>query len=142
MVIRTRRLDSLAATILGALALMLASAGLAIGASAAAASTVTKTSKGVTASMVVGTHNPKVNKPWPLKFTVTKGGKGVKASVSYEYLYGGKVVAKRSHYTFTGHFSDTFYWPADAVGEPLTFRAVITSGKALIYLDYAIKVVK
>lgn len=137
-----KRISGAAVAILGVLSLTVLGAGTVLAASATATSTVTKASLGVTASMQVGTHNPKVNKPWPLKFTVTKGGKAVKASVSYEYLYGGKVVAKRSHYTFTGHFSDTFLWPATAVGQPLTFRAVITSGKALIYLDYAIKVVK
>lgn len=115
---------------------------MAVAAAPAGAATITKSSKGVTASMQVGTHNPKVNKPWPLTFTVKKGGKAVKASVSYEYLYEGRVVAKRSHYTFTGHFKDTFLWPASAVGEPLTFQAVITSGKVTIDLDYAIKVVK
>jgi hypothetical protein len=79
----------------------------------------------VTATLHASTHAPKVNQPWPLHFTVTHGGTLAKAAVQYEYLFGGEVVARRSHYTFTGHFSDIFQWPANAVGYPLTFRAVI-----------------
>ncbi len=104
------------------------------------AATVTSSSGGVTASMHVGTHHPRVNQPWYLKFTVTRAGRPVKAGVSYEYLFGGHVVAKRSHYSFTGSFSDTFRFPATAVGYPLTFRAVIVSGRATIDLDYAVQV--
>lgn len=64
----------------------------------------------------------------------------MKASVSYEYMFGGAIVAHRSHYTFTGHFSDVFLWPAQAVGYPLTFRAVIVSEGATIDLDYPVRV--
>ena len=52
----------------------------------------------------------------------------------------GQVVARRSHYNFTGHFSDTFQWPASAVGYPLSLRAVIVSGKTTFNLDYAVRV--
>jgi hypothetical protein len=60
--------------------------------------------------------------------------------VSYEYLFGGQVVAHRSHYTFTGHFSDIFRWPSSAVGYPLTFRAVIVAGGQTVNLDYPVQV--
>jgi hypothetical protein len=94
----------------------------------------------VTASLQAGTHAPKVGAPWPIHFTVTHDGAPVTASVSYEYLFGGQVVAHRSHYTFKGHFSDIFNWPASAVGYPLTFRAVIASGGVTIDLDYPVQV--
>lgn len=97
---------------------------------------------GVTATMHLASHHPHVNRSWPLSFIVTQGGTPARASVSYEYLFGGQVVARRSHYTFTGHFSDKFLWPAAAVGYPLTFRAVITSGRATVELDYAVQVVR
>lgn len=90
--------------------------------------------------MHAGTHHPKVNAPWPIYFTVTSGATPVKGSVSYEYLFGGQVVARRSHYTFNGRFSDVFMWPASAVGYPLTFRAVIAHGAVTINLDYAVQV--
>jgi hypothetical protein len=96
---------------------------------------------GVTASMRPASHHPKVNVPWPISFTVTREGKAAKASVSYQYLFAGQVVARRSHYTFTGRFSDVFHWPASAVGYPLTFRAVIVSGGVTINLDYPVQVI-
>jgi hypothetical protein len=86
------------------------------------------------------THRPKVGRHWPLRFTVTRAGHPAKASVSYEYMLDGQVVAHRSHYTFTGHFSDVFVWPSSAVGYPLTFRAVIASGGATVNLDYPVQV--
>jgi hypothetical protein len=95
---------------------------------------------GVTATLHASTHTPTVDHPWPLHLTVTHGGALVKAIVEYEYLFGGQVVAHRSHYTFTGHFSDVFRWPSTAVGYPLTFRAVITSEGATINLDYPVRV--
>jgi hypothetical protein len=107
----------------------------------AGARVVAGTAGGVTATLKAGTHHPKVNRSWPIHFTVTKAGRPAKASVSYEYLFAGQVVAHRSHYTFEGRFSDTFHWPASAVGYPLTFRAVIVSGGARIDLDYPVQVV-
>ena len=101
---------------------------------------VTGTSGAVTATLHAGTHHPKVNQAWPIRFTVTSAGRPTKASVSYEYLFAGQVVAHRSHYTFTGHFSDIFRWPSSAVGYPLTFRAVIVSKGARIDLDYPVQV--
>jgi hypothetical protein len=95
---------------------------------------------GVTATMRGSTHKPKVERPWPLYFTVTRGGRPVKASLSYEYLFGGQVVAHRDHYTFVGHFSDVFKWPPAAVGYPLTFRAVIVAEGARINLEYPVQV--
>lgn len=101
---------------------------------------VSATAGGVTATLHASTHTPKVNQPWPLHFTVTRGGTLAKAAVQYEYLFGAQVVARRSHYTFTGHFSDIFQWPTTAVGYPLTFRAVIVSEGATINLDYPVQV--
>jgi hypothetical protein len=97
---------------------------------------------GVTATMHAGTHHPKVQQPWPIGFIVTRGGRPAGASVSYEYLFAGQVVARRSHYRFTWHFADVFQWPATAVGYPLTFRAVIVAGASTIDLDYPVQVVR
>lgn len=106
------------------------------------AATVSHSSKGLTASMHVGTHHPTVGQKWPLQITATQSGHGVRATVKYEYLFNGKVVAVRSHYTFTGHFSDALVFPASAIHEPLTFRAVVTAGSATVNLDYAVEVIK
>jgi hypothetical protein len=104
------------------------------------ASSSAGSSGAVTATLHAGTHHPRVQRPWPIRFTVTSGGRPARASVSYEYLLGSQVVAHRSHYTFTGHFADIFKWPAAAVGYPLTFRAVIVADGATIDLDYAVQV--
>ncbi len=109
---------------------------------AVAAGTVSASSQGVTATLRAPTHSPRVDVGWPIHFTVSRAGVPVRASVSYEYLLGTQVVAHRSHYTFTGHFSDIFDWPAGAVGYPLTFRAVIVSGGATLDLDYPVRVVR
>ncbi len=108
--------------------------------SAGSAMTVTASAAGVTATLVAGPHPPRANSTWPLHFAVTRGGRPAQASVSYEYLFSGQVVARRSHYTFTGNFHDTFVWPSTAVGYPLTFRAVLVAGDATINLDYPVRV--
>ncbi len=101
---------------------------------------VRASSGGVTATMHAATHHPHVGH-WPVQFVVTHEGRPVKAEVRYEYLFGGQVVAHRSHYKFTGSFHDVFTWPSSAVGYPLTFRAVIIAGGATLNLDYAVQVV-
>jgi len=117
-----------------------ATSPLVASASAGSGTRATASAGGVTATLRGSTHRPKVERPWPISFTVTSGGRAVKASVSYEYMLGGQVVARRSHYTFDGHFSDVFKWPATALGYPLTFRAVIVSEGATINLDYPVQV--
>jgi hypothetical protein len=102
---------------------------------------VAATSGTVTASMTAAGHRPRVNAPWPIRFSVKNEGRPAKAEVRYEYLFGGQVVAHRSRYSFTGVFHDTFRWPASAVGYPLTFRAVIHSAGVTLNLDYPVQVV-
>jgi hypothetical protein len=102
---------------------------------------VTGSSGSVAATMHAAGHHPRVGKPWPISFAATDAGKPAHAEVSYEYLFAGQVVAHRSHYKFTDSFHDTFKWPSSAVGFPLTFRAVITSGGVTLNLDYAVQVV-
>lgn len=103
---------------------------------------VSATAAGVSATLHASTHHPKVEAAWPISFTVSRAGRPLRAKVSYEYLFAGNVVAKRSNYAFTGHFSDFFHWPAKAVGIPLTFRAVILAGGQTLYLDYPVQVVR
>lgn len=117
-----------------------AQSGSAVSGIQVAAGVVRGSASGVTATLHAGTHAPRVGEPWPIHFTVTARGAPAHASVSYEYLYAGAVVARRSHYVFVGRFSDVFKWPATAVGYPLTFRAVVVSGGVTIDLDYPIQV--
>jgi len=103
---------------------------------------VLASSGALTATLHVGgeLHHPRVGARWPISFTVTDAGAPARAEVAYEYLFGGAVVAHRSHYRFTGSFHDVFQWPASAVGYPLTFRAVITSSGRTLDLDYPVQV--
>lgn len=117
------------------------SASTATATATGASTTVSASAGGVTARMRAISTHPKVNVPWPIHFVVSSGGAPAPASLVYEYLFGGAVVAHRSHYTFKGHFSDVFKWPASAVGYPLTFRAVIVSGHVTLNLDLPVQVV-
>jgi hypothetical protein len=101
---------------------------------------VRATSDSLAAGMHAGTHTPTVGRAWPIAFSVQRAGRPAAAAVSYEYLFAGQVVARRSHYRFRGRFSDVFRWPSSAVGYPLTFRAVIESGGSTVHLDYAVRV--
>jgi hypothetical protein len=101
---------------------------------------VRATSNAVTASINAAGHSPRVNVPWPIRFTVKSNDKPARAEVRYQYLFGGQVVAHRSRYRFTGSFHDSFNWPASAVGYPLTFRAVIVSEGVTLNLDYPVQV--
>jgi hypothetical protein len=85
-------------------------------------------------------HHPRVNRPWPVSFYVSKAGRPARAEVRYEYMFAGQVVAHRSDYHFTGHFHDTFLWPSSALGYPLTFQAVIFTSGTIFYLDYPVQV--
>jgi hypothetical protein len=111
-------------------------------ANAGASRSASASAGAVTATLRAGTHRPRVQRAWPVRFTVTSAGRPVAASVEYEYLFAGQVVAHRSHYRFTGRFSDVFRWPASAVGYPLTFRAVIRAQGATINLDYPVQVAR
>lgn len=115
------------------------SSAVATATASASAETVTASADGVTATMRGSTHHPRVGR-WPVHFTVTSSGRPARAALSYEFLLGGQVVAHRSHYLFTGSFSDHIEWPAEAVGYPLTLRAVITAGRAVLNLDYPVQV--
>lgn len=105
-----------------------------------AAGTVRASSGGVTASMRAGTHEPKANQPWPIHFVASSGGRPARATVDYDFLFGGQVVAHRSHYRFTGRFADVIVWPPTAVGYPLTFRAVVVAAGRTLNLDYPVRV--
>lgn len=103
---------------------------------------VRASAQGVDVTMRASGHHPHVNRPWPVSFTVIRAGRPARARVRYEYLFAGQVVAHRSNYGFTGSFRDVFVWPPSALGYPLTFRAVVTAGKATLSLDYAVQVIR
>jgi hypothetical protein len=106
------------------------------------------------------THRPKAGKAWPIRVTATSGGRGVRASAYYQFVYNGSVVSTQypspsarpgrcpGHrecrtlpYPFRGSFRDpSIVWPARAVGYPLTFRVVVKAGRSTKKLDYSVRV--
>lgn len=111
---------------------------------AAAASTVSKSSGPLEATLTAANHSPKINTKWPISVTATLSGKPAHASAIYQFLFGGTPVGpteyphNNKHYTFTGHFSDTLDFPAASVGEPLTLRVVIKDAGHTVDLDWPI----
>jgi hypothetical protein len=98
--------------------------------------------RGISATLRASGHHPRANGRWPVSFAVSRSGRPVEARVRYEYLFAGQVVARRSNYSFTGSFHDTFVWPSSALGYPLRFRAVITAANVTLNLDYPVQVVR
>jgi hypothetical protein len=93
------------------------------------------------ATLSAPNHSPKVGSTWRITVTAhDRAGHPVKAHVQYLFLYNGAVVARRSNYAFEGVFHDTINWPANAIGLPLTFRALVTSSVGTQALDYPVKV--
>jgi hypothetical protein len=124
-----------------ALALLLAACGSGGGGSSSTATTAPASEPDIT--LTAGTHHPRAGAPWPIAIRAYgPDGRPLRAEVRYQYLFGGAVVARRSHYRFRGTFHDTFRWPARSAGVPLTFRAVVTTPLGKRNLDYAVTVRK
>jgi hypothetical protein len=61
--------------------------------------------------------------------------------VDIEFVFGGVVVGRDSpptHPVKTGSWRDTVTLPADAAGQPLTFRAVVHTSRGSITLGWPI----
>jgi hypothetical protein len=115
------------------------------GASGAAASPplVKATSGTLSATLLPGSHAPKVNVKYPITVTATLSGKPAHATAIYEFLFGGSIVSTQyvknnKHFSFTGHYSDTLLFPADSAGEPLTLRVVIRAAGHTVNLNWSI----
>ncbi|TMK38900.1 MAG: hypothetical protein E6G56_13125 [Actinobacteria bacterium] len=87
-----------------------------------------------------GPH-PKVGVKWPITiYARTRGGRPLRGKVTYQFLFGGAIVARRGHHRFTGSFHDRLDWPSRSVGLPLTFRAVVSTPLGQRNLDYPVVV--
>lgn len=93
------------------------------------------------ATLDAPTHHPVANAAWPITVTArTPAGRPLRAVVTYQYLFAGQVVARRSRYRFRGTFHDVIRWPPRSLNVPLTFRAVVTTRLGTRNLDYAVQV--
>jgi hypothetical protein len=89
-------------------------------------------------------HAPKMGKPWRYSARVTDAaGHPLSGTVDIEFVYGGQVVGHDTpptHPIRNGRWQDTLKFPATAVGQPLTFRAVVHTSLGSITLDWPITV--
>ena len=91
-------------------------------------------------------HHPRAGRAWRIRITVrSTAGHALSASIFYQFLFGGQIVACRSVTApgrphFRGTFRDVIRWPRRSAGVPLTLRAVVRTRKGLRNLDYAINV--
>jgi hypothetical protein len=89
-------------------------------------------------------HAPVVNKAWRYSVTVTDAsGHALSGTVDIEFVYGGVVVGHDrppTHPVTNGRWHDTLEFPADAVGQPLIFRAAVHTRLGSITLDWSITV--
>ncbi len=89
-------------------------------------------------------HAPAANKKWPYSLTVTDAaGKPLSGTVDIEFLFAGQVVGHDTpptHAVKDGHWHDRLTFPPAAVGQPLTFRAVVHTQQGSITLDWPVTV--
>jgi hypothetical protein len=83
----------------------------------------------VRGTLTADNHAPVVNKAWHYSLTVTdESGRRLSGTVDIEFVYGGVVVGRDrppTHPVTNGRWHDTLEFPAQSVGEPLIFRAVV-----------------
>ena len=91
-----------------------------------------------------GGHHPKANRSWPIVVTARSWSRRpLSGRISYEFVYGGAVVARRSNYAFhNGRFRDTIVWPARSAGMRLTFQVVVKTSIGTVRLPYPVVVRK
>ena len=98
----------------------------------------------VRGTLTGASHAPVVNKACRYSLTVTDAsGRPLSGTADIEFVFGGVVVGRdrpRTHPVMNGRWHDTLEFPATAVGEPLTFRAVVHTRRGSIILDWPIMV--
>jgi hypothetical protein len=91
-------------------------------------------------------HAPKVNESWRYSVVVTDAaGHPVSGTVDIEFAFGGQVVGHDTpptHPIVNGRWHDTLKFPADAVGMPLAFQAVVHTRLGSITLSWPITVAR
>jgi hypothetical protein len=116
-------------------------------------STTASSNSGGTASVTTGpvrgtlhgaNHVPKAGKPWPYSVTVADAaGHPLSGTVDIQFAFGGQVVGRDrppTHPLKNGRWHDNLQFPAQAVGFPLTFQAVVHTRMGSITLDWPVSV--
>ena len=116
---------------------------------APAATTHSQSAASVTTGPVRGAlhaenHAPRVKQNWRYSVVASDAaGHPLSGAVDIEFVFAGQVVGRDTpptHPVAHGHWQDTIQFPADAVGMPLTFQAVVHTRVGSITLDWPITV--
>jgi hypothetical protein len=112
--------------------------------SASAGGSSSVTSGPVRGALRAPNHTPTANKKWPYSVTVTDAaGKPLSGTVDIEFVFGGQVVGHDTpptHPVKNGRWHDLLTFPPAAIGQPLTFRAVVRTQDGSITLDWPVTV--
>ena len=116
--------------------------------SVTAATTTTRPAPSFRIEILAATHRPRANAKWPVTIRVVDAaGKPLAARLKMQIVFGGSPVGSVDNgrvYRFTGTWREQpgheITWPKAAVGQPLTFRAVVTAAGRTRSADYAIDV--
>jgi hypothetical protein len=89
-------------------------------------------------------HSPRAGRPWSYAVHVTDAaGHPLAGTVDIEFLFEGQVVGRDTpptHAVRNGLWQDKLTFPTPAIGEPLTFRAVVHTRLGSITLDWPVRV--
>jgi hypothetical protein len=89
-------------------------------------------------------HAPVAGKGWPYTVKVTDpAGKPIPGTVEIKFLFAGQVVGHDTpptHPLRHGTWRSILTFPTQAVGEPLTFRAMVHTNRGSITLDWPVDV--
>jgi hypothetical protein len=87
-------------------------------------------------------HQPKVGERWPITLLARTGaGKSVDGTVSYAFLFAGRVVASRPGGEMRkGLFHDSLLFPSRAVGVPLILRVILKTPRQTGTVDQQVTV--
>lgn len=98
----------------------------------------------VRGSLTAPDHAPVAGKGWPYSLKVSDAaGKPLAGTVDIEFLFGGQVVGRDTpptHPLASGTWHDVLTFPAEAIGQPLTFQAVVHTSQGSITLDWRVEV--
>jgi hypothetical protein len=113
---------------------------------AASAHAASVTTGPVRASLQGANHHPAVKRAWAYSVHVTDAsGKPLDGTVKIQFAFGGQVVGTDKppvHPVKHGVWHDTLNFPAESVGYPLTFQAVVHTKAGSVTLSWPITVHK
>ena len=108
----------------------------------------------VRVTLTATTDKPRAGQPWRWTVTARDGARGMPARLKLQILLGNVVIGcwkggamaqcagknAGDPISFHGKRTAVIRWPAESVGVPLTFQAVVTVGKRTLRLRTPVRV--